>query len=119
MLRDPIACKHAVLAETDDWVAMATEYRAIARLPGAEAAQGLGAGAGPGLQLGPRLMIEVDLREGGVRALNQRLHDLRADSNERAFRDPQPDGRAQHRGRARSGRSRSRSTGMSASTAAA
>lgn len=39
VLRDPIACKHAVLAETDDWVAMATEYRAIAPLPGAEAAR--------------------------------------------------------------------------------
>jgi methylamine---glutamate N-methyltransferase subunit A len=39
VLRDPIACKHAVLAETDDWVAMATEFRAIARLPGAEAAR--------------------------------------------------------------------------------
>ncbi|MEM9206501.1 MAG: amidophosphoribosyltransferase [Pseudomonadota bacterium] len=38
VLRDPIACKHAVLAETDDWVAMATEFRAIARLPGAEVA---------------------------------------------------------------------------------
>jgi glutamate synthase domain-containing protein 1 len=34
VLRDPIACKHAVMAETDDWVAMATEYRAIATLPG-------------------------------------------------------------------------------------
>ena len=38
VLRDPIACKHAVLAETDDWVAMATEYRAIATLPGSEEA---------------------------------------------------------------------------------
>jgi glutamate synthase domain-containing protein 1 len=38
VLRDPIACKHAVLAETDDWVAMATEYRAIAKLPGADKA---------------------------------------------------------------------------------
>ena len=38
-LRDPIACKHAVLAETEDWVAMATEYRAIAHLPGAESAR--------------------------------------------------------------------------------
>ncbi len=38
VLRDPIACKHAVLAETDDWVAMATEYRAIAQLPGADQA---------------------------------------------------------------------------------
>ena len=36
VVRDPIACKHAVLAETDDWVAMATEYRAIAVLPGAD-----------------------------------------------------------------------------------
>ena len=39
MVRDPIACKHAVLAETDDWVAMATEYRAIAHLPGADEAR--------------------------------------------------------------------------------
>ena len=33
VLRDPIACKHAVMAETDDWVAMATEFRSIATLP--------------------------------------------------------------------------------------
>ncbi len=35
VLRDPIACKPAVMAETDDWVAMASEWRAIAVLPGA------------------------------------------------------------------------------------
>ena len=39
VVRDPIACKHAVMAETDDWVAMATEYRAIALLPGADKAK--------------------------------------------------------------------------------
>ena len=39
VLRDPIACKPAVLAETDDWVAMASEYRAIAVLPGADDAE--------------------------------------------------------------------------------
>jgi methylamine---glutamate N-methyltransferase subunit A len=39
VLRDPIACKPAVMAENDDWVAMASEYRAIAVLPGAEAAE--------------------------------------------------------------------------------
>ena len=39
MLRDPIACKPAVMAENDDWVAMASEYRAIAVLPGADAAE--------------------------------------------------------------------------------
>ena len=38
VMRDPIACKPAVIAETDDWVAMASEYRAIAVLPGAETA---------------------------------------------------------------------------------
>lgn len=36
VLRDPIACKPAIMAETDDWVAMASEFRAIAQLPGAE-----------------------------------------------------------------------------------
>ena len=36
VLRDPIACKPAVMAETDEWVAMASEYRAIAVLPGAD-----------------------------------------------------------------------------------
>jgi glutamate synthase domain-containing protein 1 len=39
VLRDPIACKPAVLAETDDWVAMASEWRAIAVLPDAADAQ--------------------------------------------------------------------------------
>jgi glutamate synthase domain-containing protein 1 len=39
VLRDPIACKPAVLAETDDWVAMASEWRAIATLPGAAEAR--------------------------------------------------------------------------------
>jgi amidophosphoribosyltransferase len=38
VLRDPVACKPAVLAETDDWVAVASEYRAIATLPGADTA---------------------------------------------------------------------------------
>jgi glutamate synthase domain-containing protein 1 len=39
VLRDPIACKPAVMAETDEWVAMASEYRAIAVLPGAQDAE--------------------------------------------------------------------------------
>ncbi len=39
VLRDPIACKPAVLAESDDWVAMASEWRAIAVLPGASDAR--------------------------------------------------------------------------------
>jgi glutamate synthase domain-containing protein 1 len=39
VMRDPIACKPAVMAETEDWVAMASEYRAIAVLPGADDAR--------------------------------------------------------------------------------
>jgi glutamate synthase domain-containing protein 1 len=39
VLRDPIACKPAVLAETDDWVAMGSEWRAISVLPGAAQAR--------------------------------------------------------------------------------
>ena len=39
VLRDPIACKPAVLAETDDYVAFGSEYRALAGLPGIETAK--------------------------------------------------------------------------------
>ncbi|MFA9459548.1 class II glutamine amidotransferase [Thiohalorhabdus sp. Cl-TMA] len=39
VLRDPIACKPAVLAETGDYVAMASEYQALAHLPGIEAGE--------------------------------------------------------------------------------
>ena len=38
VVRDAIACKPAVIAETADWVAMASEYRALAGLPGVETA---------------------------------------------------------------------------------
>jgi glutamate synthase domain-containing protein 1 len=39
VVRDPIACKPAIIAETDQWVAMSSEFRAIARLPGVEHAE--------------------------------------------------------------------------------
>lgn len=39
VVRDPIACKPAVLAETDDYVAFGSEYRALAGLPGIENAR--------------------------------------------------------------------------------
>jgi glutamate synthase domain-containing protein 1 len=39
VLRDPIACKPAVLAETDRYVAFGSEYRALARLPDIEEAK--------------------------------------------------------------------------------
>jgi methylamine---glutamate N-methyltransferase subunit A len=39
VLRDPIACKPAVMAETDRWVAFGTEYRALVDLPGVDGAR--------------------------------------------------------------------------------
>ena len=39
VLRDPIACKPAVMAETDQWVAFGTEYRALVDLPGIDVAK--------------------------------------------------------------------------------
>ncbi len=38
VLRDAISCKPAVLAETDDYVAMASEFRSLANLPGVDKA---------------------------------------------------------------------------------
>jgi glutamate synthase domain-containing protein 1 len=39
VVRDAVACKPAVIAETPQWVAMASEYRALAGLPGVESAR--------------------------------------------------------------------------------
>jgi glutamate synthase domain-containing protein 1 len=39
VLRDPISCKPAVMAETEDWVAFGSEYRALVDLPGIEEAR--------------------------------------------------------------------------------
>jgi methylamine---glutamate N-methyltransferase subunit A len=39
VVRDAIACKPAVIAESPQWVAMASEYRALAGLPGAASAR--------------------------------------------------------------------------------
>ncbi len=39
VLRDPIACKPAVMAETDQWVAFGSEFRALATLPGIDGAR--------------------------------------------------------------------------------
>lgn len=39
VLRDPIACKPAVMAETDQYVAFGSEYRALVNLPGIESAR--------------------------------------------------------------------------------
>lgn len=39
VIRDPIACKPAILAETDDYVAMASEYQALSSLPGIDKAR--------------------------------------------------------------------------------
>ena len=39
VLRDPIACKPAVMAETDEWVAMAPNFARSPRCPGSSSAR--------------------------------------------------------------------------------
>jgi glutamate synthase domain-containing protein 1 len=39
VVRDPIACKPAVMAETDQYVAFGSEYRAMVNLPGIDSAR--------------------------------------------------------------------------------
>lgn len=39
VVRDAIACKPAIIAETDAWVAMASEFRALADMPGIDTAR--------------------------------------------------------------------------------
>ncbi len=102
VFRDPIACKPAVMAETDDWVAMSSEFRAIAVLPGAETARiwepdpatpYIWEGARvrwPSMSPPPRL---VDLARTPLRDLNQRLHDLAGDADgPRRWRIANPSG---------------------------
>jgi glutamate synthase domain-containing protein 1 len=39
LVRDPFACKPAIVAETDDYVAIASEFRSLAHLPGVKHAE--------------------------------------------------------------------------------
>jgi glutamate synthase domain-containing protein 1 len=39
VLRDPVSCKPAIMAETADWVAFGSEYRALVNLPGIDGAR--------------------------------------------------------------------------------
>jgi glutamate synthase domain-containing protein 1 len=39
LVRDPFACKPAVVAETDDYVAVGSEFRSLAKLPGIKQAE--------------------------------------------------------------------------------
>jgi hypothetical protein len=92
VLRDPIACKPAVMAETDDWVAFGTEFRRSARCrastrraSGSRSRQPSTSGAGaPDMarkasaaksRLAPARNSTLDLARLSVREVNQLLHD--------------------------------------------
>ena len=96
VLRDPIACKPAVMAENDDWVAMASEYRAIAVLPGAEERRGVGARAGARVLVGTSARVSGDGR-GGRRDRRPRRPRRCASSTPRLHaRTPAPRWRVAH-----------------------
>ena len=130
VLRDPIACKPAVMAETDDWVAMASEYRAIAVLPGAadagmwepEPAQVYMLGAGARLMATGSRRRRRDLRpRDRARGASSTRASTRSPASgrpaARALARRQPERRARARGRPRRAGRPSRSTATSATTA--
>src|SRR6266566_5121936 len=82
VLRDPIACKPAVMAETERWVAFGTEYRALVDLPGIDTAK-----------VWEPEPATVDLAATSLRDLNAALHRLEADTNETHWRVLNPRGR--------------------------
>ena len=112
VLRDPIACKPAVLAETDEWVAMAPSG-ARSRCSRAPPTRGCGSPS-PGVVYAwengwPRALwrsraarVEiVDLATTPLRELNQRLHDLGRRGGAEALARRQPERRARGRVRPR------------------
>ena len=138
VLRDPVACKPAILAETDDYVAFGSEYRALSGLPGIENGEGVGAGARHRLLLEAWLMTTLvragvgDSRLGEVRAvetidlevtslrdLNQMLHGSGRRRQRAAFSRAQSAKAATPSPPASMRRRPSRSTAASATTAPA
>ena len=90
VVRDEIACKPAVIAEHPRWVAMASEFRALADLPGhrrgprssSPTRQGLRMAALSRAEAEHRSPVGLDLPTTTVRALNAELHAPTAPSYE-------------------------------------
>ena len=85
VVRDPIACKPAVMAETDQYVAFGSEYRALVNLPGIEDAKRLGTRTRNRLLLEPLRCRHIILKPDGLRGLNSTLH---AQANDTVTEDP-------------------------------
>ena len=72
----PIACKPAIIAETARWVAMASEYRALAGLPGVDGRADLRTGTRRGVRMASveaAPAVTIDLGALGTRRINE-LH---------------------------------------------
>ena len=107
VLRDRIACKPAVLAETDRYVAFGSEYRALVGLARHRKRQGLGARTRDRVFLGTLIMPTVDLATTDLRELNQALHELSEGTNETHWEILNPARGSRGRGRReRAGRDR-------------
>ena len=113
------------MAETDDWVAMASEYRAIAVLPGRRGGRAVGARAGPRLLLGAGEGSVSATRPSSRSTSRPRRSASSTSACTTSSPATRPTGGSATRTaptRSRSGstpRSRSRSTGTSATTAPA
>ena len=67
VMRDPVSCKPAVMAETDQYVAFGSEYRALVDLPGIQSARVFEPEPARRLRMGAQLMPVIDLAETKVR----------------------------------------------------
>ena len=97
LVRDAFACKPAVVAETEDYVAVSSEFRSLAHLPGIRVGGAVRAGAGGDLLMEPIALASVDLRKLSVRQLNHYLHHEIEPKALSRGRDPQPQRASQHR----------------------
>ena len=110
VVRDAFACKPAVVAETDGYVAVASEYRALAELPGIADGRGLRAPTRGGLH-----MESLSCDALGTRAVNRAAAGPAGGRRGRRARTP---GAAQPGGRASVAGLRSPSTGTPATSSA-
>ena len=101
LVRDAFACKPAVVAETDQYVAISSEFRSLAHLPGVAEAnifeplpEQIYVMEGGGMK-----PVRLDLSTMSVRELNDYLHHRAGRRRRARSRDPQSQRHAQHRGR--------------------
>ena len=94
VLRDPVACKPAIMAETAEWGGDGVGIQGHCSLAGRGQRRMLGTGAGEDLQLESLMTPHcIDLEATSVRDLNQALHELNGTQEKSDWQIMNPKGR--------------------------